>query len=592
MLIAALGISLVPAFYLLIYISSVWDPTAHTKDLKVAIVNLDQDYSVNGQTVNVGRDLVADLGKDATFNYVDMKDPKAARDAVAAGQIAFAIEIPPNFSQTAVPGVVAGGAKVVTVISEGNNYTVASLGRRFAVELGHKINETLNKSRWDLVLKTVDKAGDSLKRLNDGVAELRSGAARLDDGAKRYSTAAVEVADGFKQVGDAIRLMDDKMPEKKDLNALVAGTEALAKGQQQLGQGLKTLRAGADKLTVGAQTMQDKSKAIPFAGKKVSEGAQQLAEGGQKLTGGLNSAVKGNKQLATGAKQINLGTEKLVNGVNQLGEGIHTLAEKMPQNTKLDEFSKGGLSLSDGTGQLLAGIDRMVAELPKSIPKPDGTPEGLADSVHSDLQVIDPVPNNGTALVPNMASVALWVGAVMAAYVFQLQMMLVDNKAAGLAGKGLGKYVAPAVLVSLQAIFAYAMLTLAIGVRAPQPLAFAASLIFASLTFLAVIFALIRILGDAGKLIAVLFLTLQLSAGGGIAPVELAGPFYRIINPWLPFTWVVHTLRATLFGAFGDGISFEWLRLLAFGAAALIVAVLFGRWRYVAKQDFRPGVDL
>jgi len=54
------------------------------------------------------------------------------------------------------------------------------------------------------------------------------------------------------------------------------------------------------------------------------------------------------------------------------------------------------------------------------------------------------------------------------------------------------------------------------------------------------------VLGEAGKLVAVLFLTLQLSAGGGIAPIELTSSFFKAVNPWLPFTWVVKTMRTAL----------------------------------------------
>ena len=591
-IISAFGISLVPALYLLIYISSVWDPTAFTNQLKVGIVNQDQGFTINNESVNVGASLVESLKKDGTFGYFDASDPAAVQEQVRSGQIAFALVIPSDFSAKAVPGVEAGAAKIQTIISEGNNYSSATLGRRFAAEMQHKVNETLNKSRWDLVLKTVDKAQDSLKRLNDGVGQLRDGAAKLNDGAKTYVDAAAQVADGFKQVGDAIRMMDDKMPEKTDLNALVSGTDALAKGQAKLGQGLKQLKAGAAKLTDGAELMQEKSKDIPFAGAKVSEGAGQLAAGGDQLTTGLSSAVKGNQKLAAGAEQINQGTEKLVNGVTQLGTGIHTLAEKIPENEKLDQFANGGASLADGTAQLLAGIDKMVEQLPKSVPKPDGTPEGLADSVHTELQVLNPVANNGTALVPNMASVALWLGALMIAYLFKMQVQTEDNRSANVLAKGLGKVIVPALLVSFQALLAFVMLRQGLKIAADNQLALWASLTFSSLVFFAVIYAFLRVLGEAGKLVAVLFLTLQLSAGGGITPIELTNSFFKAVNPWLPFTWVVKTMRTALFGALGNNITAEWVTLLSFGGIALIIAIFVGRWRYVDKVDFRPGVEL
>ena len=46
----------------------------------------------------------------------------------------------------------------------------------------------------------------------------------------------------------------------------------------------------------------------------------------------------------------------------------------------------------------------------------------------------------------------------------------------------------------------------------------------------------------------------QLSASGGIMPVELTSDLFRHVSPWLPFTWVVRAFRASMFGAFDGGI--------------------------------------
>jgi len=35
----------IPALYVLIYLSSLWDPNAHTQSLRVGLVNLDKGYA-------------------------------------------------------------------------------------------------------------------------------------------------------------------------------------------------------------------------------------------------------------------------------------------------------------------------------------------------------------------------------------------------------------------------------------------------------------------------------------------------------------------------------------------------------------------
>ena len=151
---AVLGVSIVPAIYALIYLSSVWDPNAKTSALPVALVNLDAGIHYQGHDINVGSQLGAVLIGKRMFGWQTGTDAEAARQAVASGQLAFAVIIPADFSAQAVPGAVAGGGKIRVILSEGNNYSSAGFARRFAAELGHQVNETLNEKRWELVLST------------------------------------------------------------------------------------------------------------------------------------------------------------------------------------------------------------------------------------------------------------------------------------------------------------------------------------------------------------------------------------------------------------------------------------------------------
>ena len=53
----------------------------------------------------------------------------------------------------------------MVVLSEGNNYAAAGIARRFAVDLGHQVNEALNEKRWEQVLMSADGSGKSLDML-------------------------------------------------------------------------------------------------------------------------------------------------------------------------------------------------------------------------------------------------------------------------------------------------------------------------------------------------------------------------------------------------------------------------------------------
>lgn len=589
---AAFAVAWVPAIYALIYLSSVWDPNARTTALPVGLVNLDGGINYRGQSVNVGQELVATLTRKASFAFRPMADVAHATAAVRSGELAFSLVIPADFSAKAVPGASVGGGKVQVILSEGNNYSSAGFARRFAAELGHQMNETLNEKRWSLVLSNLDGSGRSLANLRAGVSQLREGAKSLEKGAAAYADVADQVAGGFKQVGTGLKTMESKWPADADLQTLKAGHAALVPAQRELTSGLDQLRTGANKLTDGAKQMRDQTATIPLVGAKISKGAGELAAGNAQLAEGLGKAQDASDKLARGAAQLEVGTQRLIDGVTVLGDGVRTLNSKIPDDQRLDAFATGGHALATGASKLLAGIDMLNAALPTSVGGLDGSARGLADSVEPELQVLAPVSNNGSAFAPNMVSVALWIGAVMTAYLFNMRLLWVEHAQLPALAKSLGKFSAPALVVLMQVVVMSGMVVWGLGISVAHPLEFLATLVTASLVFLAMVFALLRVFGEAGKLLAVLLLTLQLAAGGGVMPIELSGDFFRAVHGWLPFSWVVRAFRVCLFDALDGDWIWPWSMAVGSGLIALATATWVGRWKQVTAPDYVPGLDV
>jgi putative membrane protein len=126
----------------------------------------------------------------------------------------------------------------------------------------------------------------------------------------------------------------------------------------------------------------------------------------------------------------------------------------------------------------------------------------------------------------------------------------------------------------------------------PNIPSFTFAMLVAGQAFLAIIYLLLRALGEAGKLLVVLLLTLQLAAGGGVMPIELTGGFFQAVHDWLPFTWVITAFRGSLFGAYDSG----WLHALAdvilSGMLALLGATFVRRWHIVPAEDYGPGIEV
>ena len=588
---AVLAVSLVPAVYALIYLSSVWDPNAKTGALPAALVNLDAGVRYQGQEANVGQELSDAIVGKALFGWRRMSDPEAARRAVGAGELTFAVIIPKDFSAQALPGAVAGGGKIRVILSEGNNYSAAGFARRFATELGHQVNETLNEKRWAMVLSTAEGSQKSLSQLKAGVTQLRTGAQKLSEGIGQYSTTATQLAGGFRQVATGVRSIESRLPTDADLKALKTGSQQLVAGQRELGGGLQQLQTGAAQLAEGGRQLQEQSEPLPFVGDKLAAGAGALASGASQLGGGLGRARRATAQLTQGAEQLDSGVGQLTDGLRALGSGVRSMTARLPADEQLEAFAAGGATLSDGAVRVRDGVKLLDAAMPASIGKLEGSARGLADSVETDLENLAPVPNNGSAFAPNMVAVALWIGAVMAAYLFNLNLMPQSLADAPRLAQTLGKFVVPAAMTLLQSGLAFLMLVYGLGVQVPSYANLLLTMAVASWVFLAMLFALLRVFGEASKLLAVLLLTLQLAAGGGVIPVELSGGLFQTVHDWLPFTWVVKAFRATLFGAYDHGWAQAWGTVIIAGAAALMLAGIAGRWKVVPDADYRAGID-
>jgi len=155
----------------------------------------------------------------------------------------------------------------------------------------------------------------------------------------------------------------------------------------------------------------------------------------------------------------------------------------------------------------------------------------------------------------------------------------------------LGKLLIPLGLVLSQAGLVYLTMVSGLHIHIASPLHCSVTLALASATFLCIVFALTRALGDAGKALSMILLALQLSSSGGIMPVELSGGLFSEISPWLPLTWVVRDLKTSMFNAYSGDWTHPLLIVAGTGILALCSACWVGRWRFAQPAQVRPAID-
>jgi putative membrane protein len=469
------------------------------------------------------------------------------------------------------------------------------------------------------VLSTAAGSQRSVDQLRTGVEQLRTGAHELSSGvnqaAKGATTAATgssrlndgvtQLTGGVKQLAGGLRTMDAKRVHTSELNRLKAGADELAIAHVELGKGLAELKGGSTQLREGVQTFRSEAKSSLLVPSSVVDGLDQVLDGATQLDNGLLTAVNAQHRMAAGASQLSTGVEALTNGMLAMNSGVRTMVVKLPQDRQLDELDAGSGALAsgtavlaDGTQKIKAGVDRLTTgldlladSLPSNVDAPDGSAQGLANSVKPVLEVDAPVPNSGSGFAPNVLPAALWLGAGVAAFLIHVRVLPRHAQFFSRPAQAMGKMAIPAVIVLSQAAILLATVMLILQIPIVHPIAFTLTLGVSALTFLAIVFALTRAFGDAGKALAMIFLAVQLSSSGGVLPVELSGGVFANISPWLPLTWVVRAIKTSMFGAYGGAWGHPLLIVTLGGVIAVLCASWVGRWRFVKQSSVRPAVD-
>lgn len=115
---------------------------------------------------------------------------------------------------------------------------------------------------------------------------------------------------------------------------------------------------------------------------------------------------------------------------------------------------------------------------------PDGSPEGLADSVRPVLEMEAPVENNGIGFIANVIPAALWLGAGIAVFFVNLQVLPRHAKPFHPAAQWLGKLLMPGALVMAQSLLLLFTIMVVLKVQAVHPWALTLTILSAGLAFL------------------------------------------------------------------------------------------------------------
>ena len=107
-----------------------------------------------------------------------------------------------------------------------------------------------------------------------------------------------------------------------------------------------------------------------------------------------------------------------------------------------------------------------------------------------------------------------------------------------------------------------------------------------SVTFMTLIYSFISALGTVGEGLGVIILVLQVSGTGGIYPIEIMDPVFKILYPYLPMTYGIKMIREAQLGVVWANYIPSLFILMGIAIATVIVAVIIKEKADTASHYF------
>ncbi|WP_225972239.1 YhgE/Pip domain-containing protein [Companilactobacillus allii] len=186
------------------------------------------------------------------------------------------------------------------------------------------------------------------------------------------------------------------------------------------------------------------------------------------------------------------------------------------------------------------------------------------------------IPNYGSASAPFYLALCIWVGALLLSSVFTVHFKLNDKEKLryGFKQQFNGRYLTFFSLNLFQSIAASLGNIFILHAYVQNKVALVLFAMLISFVFISILYSLVQMFGTVGKGLGIIILVLSISGAGGNFPVVLSDGFFRVINPYLPFTYAVNLFREAVGGIYWPNAIKDIVVLLAFGIVFYLMGLL------------------
>ncbi|WP_096435760.1 YhgE/Pip domain-containing protein [Alteribacter populi] len=218
LLVALIGIMLMPLLYGGALIWSFWDPYGQIEDLPVAVVNEDRGATQEGEEIAAGEEFVSNLREEATLDFHFVSEDEARR-GMKEFDYYFYVKIPETFSEDITSVIDNEPAKgtLYYEVNEDYNYVSSQIADNAIDAMEQQLSEALTLAYVEVAndsfstftkhIYDLEKATESLLSGNKGVLD---GGNSLNDGLLELSLGTEELAEGIGHLSAGTAQLEDE----------------------------------------------------------------------------------------------------------------------------------------------------------------------------------------------------------------------------------------------------------------------------------------------------------------------------------------------------------------------------------------------
>ena len=591
--IVLLAIIILPSLYALINIQACWDPYDNTGNIEIAVANLDNGTTFEGESLNVGNEIEDELKGNDDFYWVFVNETEL-REGVKNGTYYSGIIIPKNFSKS-IKSITTDdphSAELEYIVNRKSNPMASKLSDSAAKAVYNKINAKIVQF---INVAAYSKLGELQSALSQGAGQMSSGAVQLSSGSAQVNSGASQVKSGSNQVKSAANQVQSGGAEvQSGSEEIKSHASEVKSGANQVSQGSSQIQSSSQQIQAGSSQVQSSAKQLDSSVdvdklpsddlKHVVNSSKQLANASSNLAGSSSQLANGSVQLANGSVQLADGSVQLADGSVRLADGSVRLANGSVQ------LADGSVQLAEGSLSLAAGSQLLANSAAYALFAASSSLSGAASSLSSITGVdenqigsyiyspvtlneieLNPVDNYGSEVAPFYLVLSMWVGALITC------VMLRTGQSTGTEYSPSEMYFGKLLIFMVMAVLETTVTLIGasiLGIEMSNPVLFVLSAYFIALVFMLICYSLTSALGQLGKGIAVIWLVFQISGTGGIYPIQLMGPFLQAVSPYMPMTHGITLLREAALGLVWSNYIHSFLILIAMGLITLILALI------------------